>query len=129
MSLHPIVTPQTADWGGIRTRFPQVSDLISIDEARRRALEAVTRLGDEDVPLDLALDRVLAEDVRSGIEVPPFDSSGMDGYAVIAGPEAELARAIRLRRRCGRARRSGSLQAPWSPRAPTPWFPWSERLH
>jgi molybdopterin molybdotransferase len=67
-----------------------VSDLISIDEARGRVLEAVTRLGDEDVPLDLALGRVLAEDVTSGIDVPPFDSSGMDGYALIAGPEAEL---------------------------------------
>jgi molybdopterin molybdotransferase len=67
-----------------------VRDLISIDEARRRVLDAVTRLGDEDVPLDLALGRVLAEDVTSGIDVPPFDSSGMDGYAVIAGPETEL---------------------------------------
>jgi molybdopterin molybdotransferase len=67
-----------------------VSDLISIDEARALVLDAVTRLADEDVPLDLALGRVLAEDVTSGIDVPPFDSSGMDGYAVIAGPEAEL---------------------------------------
>jgi molybdopterin molybdotransferase len=67
-----------------------MSDLISIEEARRRVLEAVTRLGDEDVPLDSALGRVLAEDVTSAIDVPPFDSSGMDGYALIAGPEAEL---------------------------------------
>jgi molybdopterin molybdotransferase len=67
-----------------------VSDLIPIDEARRRVLEAVRPLGDEDVALDLALGRVLAEDVTSGIDVPPFDSSGMDGYALIAGPEAEL---------------------------------------
>jgi len=67
-----------------------VTDLISIDEARRRVLEAVTRLGDEDVPLALALGRVLAAEVTSAIDVPPFDSSGMDGYALIAGPEAEL---------------------------------------
>jgi molybdopterin molybdotransferase len=67
-----------------------VTDLISIAEARRRVLESVTRLGDEDVPLDLALGRVLAEDVTSAIDVPPFDSSGMDGYALIAGPESEL---------------------------------------
>jgi molybdopterin molybdotransferase len=67
-----------------------VSDLISIDEARRRVLEAVRPLGTEDVALDLALGRVLAEDVTSGIDVPPFDSSGMDGFALIAGPEAEL---------------------------------------
>jgi molybdopterin molybdotransferase len=67
-----------------------VTDLISITEARRRVLDAVTRLGDEDVSLDAALGRVLAEDVTSAIAVPPFDSSGMDGYALIAGPEAEL---------------------------------------
>ena len=67
-----------------------MTDLISIAEARRRVLEAVTRLGDEDVPLELALGRVLAEEVTSAIDVPPFDSSGMDGYALIAGPEAEL---------------------------------------
>jgi molybdopterin molybdotransferase len=67
-----------------------VTDLISIAEARRRVLDAVTRLGDEDVSLDLALGRVLAEDVTSAIDVPPFDSSGMDGYAVVAGPGSEL---------------------------------------
>jgi molybdopterin molybdotransferase len=67
-----------------------VTDLISITEARRRVLEAVTPLGDEAVSLDAALGRVLAEDVTSAIDVPPFDSSGMDGYAVVAGPEADL---------------------------------------
>ena len=67
-----------------------MTDLISITEARRRVLEAVTRLGDEPVSLDAALGRVLAEDVTSAIDVPPFDSSGMDGYALIAGPAAEL---------------------------------------
>jgi molybdopterin molybdotransferase len=68
----------------------RVSDLISIAEARRRVLDAVTRLGDESVELDAALGRVLAEDVSSPIDVPPFDSSGMDGFAVLAGAEAEL---------------------------------------
>ena len=67
-----------------------MSDLISIEAARRRVLEAVTQLGDERVSLAGALGRVLAEDVRSPIDVPPFDSSAMDGYAVVAGPEAEL---------------------------------------
>jgi molybdopterin molybdotransferase len=67
-----------------------VTDLISIADARRRVLKTVTRLGDEEVPLDLALGRVLAEEITSAIDVPPFDSSGMDGYALIAGPESEL---------------------------------------
>jgi molybdopterin molybdotransferase len=67
-----------------------VAELLSIDEARRRVLEAVQRLESEDVPLDAALGRVLAEDVTSAIPVPPFDSSAMDGYAVAAGPAGEL---------------------------------------
>jgi molybdopterin molybdotransferase len=71
-------------------RFGCVSELISIDEARARVLDAVRPLAAEDVPLAEALGRVLAEDVESPIDVPPFDSSAMDGYAVVAGAEAEL---------------------------------------
>jgi molybdopterin molybdotransferase len=67
-----------------------VSDPITIAEARERVLAAVTRLGDEAVPLDSALGRVLAEDVTSAVPVPPFDSSAMDGYAVLAGRGGEL---------------------------------------
>ena len=64
--------------------------MISISEARLLVLEATGRLPAEDVALAGALGRVLAEDVRSAIDVPPFDSSAMDGFAVLAGPAAEL---------------------------------------
>jgi len=67
-----------------------VSELIAIAEARRRVLASVARLADEEVFLAAGLGRVLAEDVESSIDVPPFDSSAMDGYAVVAGPAAEL---------------------------------------
>ena len=67
-----------------------MSDLITIEEARERVLTAITRLGDEPVALDAALGRVLAEEVTSTLAVPPFDSSAMDGFAVVAGPAAEL---------------------------------------
>jgi molybdopterin molybdotransferase len=67
-----------------------VSELISIDEGRRRVLEAVRPLAAEDVSLGKALGRVLAENLESSIDVPPFDSSALDGFAVIAGPAAEL---------------------------------------
>jgi molybdopterin molybdotransferase len=86
----PDRTPGNGGQGRYSDKIAPVTDLISIDEARRRVLDAVRPLGDEDIPLDLALGRVLAEDVTSVIDVPPFDSSGMDGYALIAGPEAEL---------------------------------------
>jgi molybdopterin molybdotransferase len=64
--------------------------LISIDEARRRVLDAARPLEAEDVPLADALDRVLARDLESPTDVPPFDNSAMDGFAVRAGPEAQL---------------------------------------
>jgi molybdopterin molybdotransferase len=67
-----------------------VTDLIGTADARRLVLEAAERLAAEDVELERALGRVLAEDVRSELDVPPFDSSAMDGFAVVAGPEAEL---------------------------------------
>jgi molybdopterin molybdotransferase len=67
-----------------------MGDLIAIAEARRLVLEAVRPLPAEEVALTEALGRVLAEDVASQISVPPFDSSAMDGYAVIAGEPAEL---------------------------------------
>ncbi len=44
----------------------------------------------EDVALADGLARVLAEDVTSTIDVPPFDSSAMDGYALASGPGARL---------------------------------------
>jgi molybdopterin molybdotransferase len=65
-------------------------DLITVDEARARVLAAVRPLAAEPVRVDDALGRVLAEDVVSELTLPPFDSSAMDGFAVVAGPAAEL---------------------------------------
>jgi molybdopterin molybdotransferase len=65
-------------------------DLIDIASARERVLAAVQPLGTEEVPLREALGRVLAEEVSAQEDLPPFDSSAMDGYAVIAGPAGEL---------------------------------------
>ena len=64
--------------------------LISIEEARRLVLEAVRMLGSERVALADAHGRVLAEDLTSAVDVPPFDSSAMDGFALVAGPAREL---------------------------------------
>ena len=53
-------------------------------------MEAVRVLETEDVALADALERVLARDVKSPTNVPPFDNSAVDGFAVAAGPPAEL---------------------------------------
>lgn len=58
--------------------------MISVEEARAYILSHFKPLEPERVPLLEALDRVLAEDVVSPLEVPPFNNSAMDGYAVRA---------------------------------------------
>jgi molybdopterin molybdotransferase len=65
-------------------------DLISVDEACARVLATVRTLAAERVPAAEALGRVLAEDVISQFALPPFDSSAMDGFALVAGPPGEL---------------------------------------
>src|SRR4051812_518246 len=64
--------------------------LIDIASAREIVLSAVRPLGSEDVPLADALGRVLAAAVSAAEDLPPFDSSAMDGFAVIAGPGGSL---------------------------------------
>jgi molybdopterin molybdotransferase len=51
-------------------------------EAARIILEHVRPLPADRRPLRQALDAVLAEDVVSPIDLPPWDNSAMDGYAV-----------------------------------------------
>lgn len=53
-------------------------------EARWREVVGRTALSSERVMLALALGRVLAEDVRAEVDVPGFDRSNMDGFAVRA---------------------------------------------
>jgi molybdopterin molybdotransferase len=65
------------------------AELIEIEEARRLALERVSRLESETVPLRDALGRVLAVEVRASDPVPGFDNSSMDGFAVRAADTAE----------------------------------------
>ena len=57
---------------------------LEIDAARELVLARASPLGDEVVPVSEALGRVLAEDVTSADDVPGFDNSAMDGYAVRA---------------------------------------------
>ena len=55
-----------------------------MDEAQRLVLERVRPLSSERVPLEHAAGRVLAEAARAAVDLPPFPSSAMDGFAVRA---------------------------------------------
>jgi len=60
------------------TRYARLADALKI------VLSKAKRLESEAVPFDRALGRVLAEDVISEVDVPPFDRSAVDGYVVRA---------------------------------------------
>lgn len=59
--------------------------MLSYDEALAQILASAQTLNPVNIPLQDALDLVLAEDVTSPINLPPFTNSAMDGYAVRAG--------------------------------------------
>jgi putative molybdopterin biosynthesis protein len=80
----------------------QFLQVLDRDEAERRFRAALnlTPLGPERVPLDAALGRVLAADVAAPVDVPSFDRSNVDGYAVASedtfGASEEVPRVVRL---------------------------------
>ncbi|MFL5230579.1 MAG: gephyrin-like molybdotransferase Glp [Microvirga sp.] len=58
-------------------------ELMSVDEATTLIGERIAvAAGVEDVPLIEADGRVLAEDIAAPLDLPPFDNSAVDGYAV-----------------------------------------------
>lgn len=61
-----------------------IDRMLGVDEARERILAAINPLEPGEIPLLDALGLVLAVDVVSTIDIPPFRNSAMDGYAVQA---------------------------------------------
>ena len=70
--------------------FAFAGPLLPVAEAERIIAEKVTPVSErEQVALHAACSRVLASDIRARIDLPPFDNSAVDGYAV---RHADLAR-------------------------------------
>jgi molybdopterin molybdotransferase len=59
-----------------------MADLLTIEDAQRLILERVRPLGTERLALEDAESRVVAEEARAVVDLPPFPSSAMDGFAV-----------------------------------------------
>ena len=59
-------------------------NLVSIEEAQQLVLERVVPLPEESVPVDAAVGRVLTASATTAQDLPPFDSSAMDGFALRA---------------------------------------------
>jgi molybdopterin molybdotransferase len=74
--------------------------MLEFEEALQRILSSVRQLDAERVSLHDAVGRVLAEPIVSPVDLPLFDNSAMDGYAVRAvdlqGASGENPRPLRL---------------------------------
>lgn len=82
-----------------QSQFLQVLDRDEAERRFRAALDCTPR-DIEVVPLDASLGRVLAADVMSPVDVPSFDRSNVDGFAVVAedtfGASEEAPRTVLL---------------------------------
>jgi putative molybdopterin biosynthesis protein len=93
--------PHFAEGSG-RAGQEQFLTVLDRDEAERRfhASVVLAPRGIDTVALDAALGRVLAVDILSPVDVPSFDRSNVDGFAVVAedtfGASEEVPRRIRL---------------------------------
>jgi molybdenum cofactor synthesis domain-containing protein len=70
--------------------------MITVDDAIRIVLDRVSPLGSETVDLESASGRILAEDIHSDIDLPPYDRARMDGYALRTEDAAETPARLRL---------------------------------
>jgi molybdopterin molybdotransferase len=59
-----------------------VAALLALDEAQRRILDRVVRLRVEQIALGEAAGRILIEPATARVDLPPFDASAMDGFAL-----------------------------------------------
>jgi molybdopterin molybdotransferase len=65
--------------------------LLSVDEARERILSQFQAVNTETVHLTESSSRVLAEDIHAANDLPLFDNSSMDGFAIRAADVIDAA--------------------------------------
>jgi molybdopterin molybdotransferase len=90
--------------------------VIDLQTAQDRILAALPPVSSECVPLEQAAARVLATAVPAAVDLPMFDNSAMDGYAVraadVAGAAAATPVRLQLRARISAGERfAGELRA------------------
>lgn len=70
--------------------------MITIEEAERILRGTPVSLEPEEVPLGNSLNRILAQSISSTMDMPPFDRSAMDGYAVNSEGNPEYYRIVEI---------------------------------
>ncbi len=68
--------------------------VVQVSEAIDIARKIAPSPGSEDIPLEGALHRILAGDVCADVDIPGFDRSTVDGYAVVATDTTGASEAI-----------------------------------
>ena len=67
--------------------------MIELEEARKRILDVISPVKSETIELSEIQGRILAENLIAPINLPTFDNSAMDGFAVRA---SEATTGVRL---------------------------------
>ena len=83
--------------------------MISFEEALTRVTDAAAPLGAETVPLASAAGRVLAETLVADLDLPPFATTAMDGWAVKAATVASAPARFRVAGTLGAGSPAGAL--------------------
>src|SRR2546430_12182470 len=107
-----------------------MADLLTIEEAQQLILERVRPLGMEKLALEESEGRVLAKAAKAVVDLPPFPSSAMDGFAVRSADTPgqlpvvfQIAAGLPAPRSLDEGEAMGSQPAGSSPRAPMPSSP------
>ena len=88
--------------------------MISFDEALSHVIDATSPLDNESVPLASAAGRVLAETVVADLDLPPFDTTAMDGWAVPAAAAAGVPARFRVAGTLGAGAPAAELPVGWA---------------
>ena len=83
--VEPVAPGDFVSWPHDYVRYAlTVASLLTLEEAQALVLNAARPLPAELVAVPCSAGRVSAEDVRARVDLPPFASSAMDGFAVRA---------------------------------------------
>ena len=85
--------------------------MLELEQAQQQILSAIEPLPSETISLDRAAGRILAEPLSARIDLPPFDNSAMDGYAVRATDVAGASASAPVMLRCIECVPAGALAA------------------
>ena len=73
--------------------------MIEFEEAYGLVLKETRTLGREVVRIEEAIGRVLTEEITSDMDVPPFNKSAMDGYALSSREVKDIPMVLKVKSR------------------------------